>query len=241
MPDPNYIAVPPADPTPGQPGHFDHHIWLKVSALTLDSTIKTKIDERVAAHNQLASAFDTLAGEVGLAEDSTLVGTTDEQTLTSKNINGDTNTLTNLPGIEVNDLPVANVKKEAWTSYTPTLGGGWSGGSPAITGAYQRVGNTVKVWGKITTLGSMTLTSSPTFTLPFPAHASRAWSGNAVLVDNGTAKYSGEAFIEADSTTVAIMARGTSGVHTNLTSTVPFTWVTADSISWNVEYETDAA
>ena len=44
MSDPNYIDPAPADPVPGQPGHLDHHIWLKESALALDSEVKTLND-----------------------------------------------------------------------------------------------------------------------------------------------------------------------------------------------------
>lgn len=44
MSDPNYIDPAPADPVPGQVGHLDHHIWLKESAIALDSEVKTLSD-----------------------------------------------------------------------------------------------------------------------------------------------------------------------------------------------------
>ena len=87
----------------------------------------------------------------------------------------------------------------------------------------------------------MTLTTSPTFTLPFPVHASRSAEGHAVLTDNGTARYAGAAVAPANATVVTISSLGTAGILTDLTTTVPFTWVTADSINWSLTYETDAA
>ena len=85
MPDLNYIteAAPP-DPVPGQPGHFDHHTWLKAAAVILDATIKTKNDERVAAHNTLANAFEVLSGNIDIGEGSSIVGTIDAQVITNK-------------------------------------------------------------------------------------------------------------------------------------------------------------
>lgn len=44
MSDPNYIDPAPADPVPGQAGHLDHHIWLKESALSLDTELKSLND-----------------------------------------------------------------------------------------------------------------------------------------------------------------------------------------------------
>ena len=56
---------------------------------------------------------------------------------------------------------------DPWTTYTPTIGGGWTLGSGTITGNYIRIGKTVHVRiGWILGSGTKHASSSPTLSLP---------------------------------------------------------------------------
>ena len=163
-------------------------------------------------------------------------------TLTNKTIDGDDNTL--------QDIKATSIKKEAWTSYTPTVGGtGWSLGNGSVTGKYVRIGNTVHfavqmVWGTTTTGGSP---ASPTFTLPL--HANSASSAgllfNAALWDQNGALYFGYGHIDSgtwDKFTLYSTAAGSTYTSiSTVTNTIPTTWASTDIFTIHGTYETDAA
>ena len=152
-------------------------------------------------------------------------------TLTNKTIDGDSNTL--------QDIAASSIKKSAWTSYIPTVGGGWTAGTSTATGAYLRVGNTVHVRGKLVLGTSMALTSTPTLSLPLAVKSGVTFTGHAYLEDNGTTSY--VAVSEMWGSNAIIWGIGTNGSRFNLTSSVPFTWAVGDIVYFNGTYETDAA
>ena len=174
-------------------------------------------------------AASSLTGVTG-----SVVGTSQTQTLTNKTIDGDSNTLT--------DVSVDSIKHEAWDSYTPTLTG-WTGGTPTITGNYVRIGNTVHFKGSVTNLSGMSLSSTPTITLPpsLTHIGGETETINVLCTDIGSGNYAGQGYIVGSATTAVLYGLGTSGAYTNLTTSFPFTWAATDVLSWNGTYETSAA
>ncbi len=154
-------------------------------------------------------------------------------TLTNKTIDGDSNTL--------QDIAASSVKKEAWTSYTPTVGAGWTAGASTATGAYLRVGDTVHVRGKLVLGSGMALTSTPALSLPsgLTVKSGVLMTGGAYFDDTGTTAYVGVS--EFNGSWAIIWGIGTNGSRFNLTSAVPFAWAVGDIIYFNGTYETDAA
>jgi hypothetical protein len=128
----------------------------------------------------------------------------------------------------------------AWTSYTPTIGGGWTAGNSTVTAAYQQIGKTVHVrvsvaWGTTYTSSG---TNSPTFTLPVTAATSNASQSGILFCEDGTTRYMSAIVIT--STTVATgyrMITSSAGGLGPITATTPFTWSTGDAIRFNLTYE----
>lgn len=163
-------------------------------------------------------------------------------TLTNKTIDGDNNTL--------QDIAASSVKKEAWTTYTPVIGGtGWSLGNGSIVGKSVRIGNTVHfsiqiVFGTTTVAGS----SSLILRLPYKASstASAATIFQAAMWDVSAATlYPGSGHMDtSDYLGFSLYSINTSAayaVNGATTLTVPFTWAVNDVITVFGTYETDAA
>ena len=123
----------------------------------------------------------------------------------------------------------------AWTGSTsnPTLDNG------TLTGRYILRGNlclmsVALVWGSGTSGGS----GNWAFSLPFTAANNHAWFGPCTLRDAGTNSYPRIVQILAAGTTAVTFIQLDSGTNVStITATAPFTWATADSVSFNVEYE----
>jgi hypothetical protein len=129
-----------------------------------------------------------------------------------------------------------------WKTYSPAIGGtGWALGNGTVTGRYQRVGRLVNffasvVWGSTSTYGGSNLT----LTLPVAARTSNQII-NFRLVDVGTTTLVGSALTVSASATITPVVLGSAGTYVNeqagLTTTVPFTWVSGDSVSFSGTYE----
>lgn len=136
------------------------------------------------------------------------------------------------------NLSALHVPFEAWSTYTPTVSG-WTLGSGTVTGRYLQVGSTVHFDIKLT-LSSTTVSASPIFTLPSTAssnYSTYSQIGSATFIDASPATtYGGIARLNS-TTTVAALTLGTSLVHTNLSTTVPFTWANSDSVTVHGWYE----
>lgn len=125
-----------------------------------------------------------------------------------------------------------------WTAFTPTLSGGWALGNSTYDAAYTQVGRLIAFYAQIT-IGS-TATKGTGLTAALPVEAVIApYTINARFVDTGTASYPGVVGTTTTTTAVlaAILASGTYGQNANITSTVPFTWVTGDQIFYGGFYE----
>ena len=134
----------------------------------------------------------------------------------------------------------------AWTTFTATVSGtGWAIGNGTQTANYMRVGRLI-VFASETTWGSTSTFGSAALRLALPvaaADAERLASGcHATYIDAGTANYPGYV-LGVDASTVNLRAMGAASTYVDLpavVSTVPFTWVSGDSIWFSGVYEAAA-
>ena len=228
---------------------------------TTGTKIGTSTSQKLAFYNSTpivkpSGSIITALSNLGLVASPTLASTalsdtasiaylTSSQTLTNKTLTTPTiASFTNATHNHSNaagggTIPTSSITKSAWTSYTPTLGGGWTAGTSTATGAYERVGDTVHVRGKLVIGSGMALTSTPALSLPLAVKSGVTFTGHAYLEDNGTTSY--VAVSEMWGSNAIIWGIGTNGSRFNLTSAVPFTWAVGDIIYFNGTYETDAA
>ena len=130
----------------------------------------------------------------------------------------------------------------AWQSWAPTLSGGWANGNGTWTVAkYCKLGKTVFVKasftiGSTTTKGTNFLVSLP-FTAVTHANVNEA-AGLVYWTPAGIASV-GEIYV-VSTTTARAMAMKTDGAYLDLTqatATVPGTWATNNTITFNFSYE----
>lgn len=143
-------------------------------------------------------------------------------------------------------IPIAAVKQEAYTSFTPV----WTtaGTPPTQTGAtlsgrYARIGNTVfydskLIWGAGTAAG----TGIWRFTMPTSVSSfvtSDTIIGQAHGVDNGNNDYHGYALWKPANTAADIefYAGGGGGAMSSTSATSPFTWGSTDFLYIHGNYE----
>lgn len=199
-----------------------------------DAVTAASIASAASTASSALSAHEADTSTHGVA---TVAGLSETQVFTNKTIDGDLNTL--------QDIAASSIKKSAWTTYTPTLGGGWTLGAATITGRYQRVGNTVHVHVKLVLGAGMALISSPTFSLPFPCITlSDHWvTGTGLARDISPAGACMlQCLVSTGGTDLIIYGINPTyaGIQ-SLTGAVPFTWSTGDILTANITYETDAA
>lgn len=143
-------------------------------------------------------------------------------------------------GLTPADLTSGTGSSWAWQTWTPTFTG-MTGGTLNYS-KYIQVGKTVFYRWKYTLAGAG-ISASVTFTLPVTANADYSQDidmGNANYVDSGTQLYKGT--VTVSSVTVAFLrAMLVSGANivasSTLSSTVPFTWGSADYIIVTGSYE----
>jgi hypothetical protein len=127
---------------------------------------------------------------------------------------------------------------DAYTSYTPSLTG-ITLGNGTLTGKYMRLGKMCQ-GEAIVVFGSTTsVTGIPEIGLPFTSTTSTNNPIQCTLLDNGTAVYLGLSYLQS-ATTMRILTINTAGsyaVEAGVSSTVPFTWATADRINVNFCFE----
>ena len=133
----------------------------------------------------------------------------------------------------------------AWQDFTPTLSNGWANGNATTTGRYIQNGKLVTFYAQIV-LGSTTTkgASAMTVSLPVPAVAALTGSQGSLfsgsVLDAGIVEYITWP-IQASSTTLTIYPIKTDSTWMQLagavTSTVPFTWGTGDSVYYSGTYE----
>lgn len=131
----------------------------------------------------------------------------------------------------------------AWKSYAPSLANGWANGNGTWNAAYLQIGKMVFVRGRFT-FGSTTTKSANQLriTLPVSANTNSFFSSagglNFATAGGGTTNLTWCSVGGADYVIMnALVASGTYLLRQSLTSTVPATWTTGDSIDFNITYE----
>jgi hypothetical protein len=151
-------------------------------------------------------------------------------------------TATSLNTIESGISSVTNDVDSAWQSWTPSIGGtGWALGDAVAVGRYKQIGKTIIANASITfAAGSTFGAGNLTVSIPVTAvAASNQFVGLVRLVDTGTANFVGHAALGSTTTVTIFVGRAdaTYLAQSNVTSTVPFTWVSTDVLRYQIIYE----
>ena len=123
-------------------------------------------------------------------------------------------------------------------AYTPA----WTGitvGNGTNVGKYNIINKVIHVEGKLTFGSTTSITASaPSCTLPVASDSSFFCAGSLVFADSGVATYLAFPLI-IGSTAFYLFVQNfatTYGTEVAVTSTIPFTWGTLDSITWCFDY-----
>lgn len=130
----------------------------------------------------------------------------------------------------------------AWTSWAPTLSGGWANGNGTWTAHYAKLGKIVHVRGKFVVGSTTTKGTSLKFSLPFTANSNAVTTSSipvAYAVVAGSQVQTLFGFVDATTTgqLYALNASGTYLTRSTVTATVPATWATSDEIYFAFTYE----
>lgn len=126
-----------------------------------------------------------------------------------------------------------NNMQNPWTAWTPTLTN-LTLGNGTVTARYRLVGKTLD-WRFKFVLGSTSAVgSSPAFTLPNAPHSSYSTTadvlGRGTLLQSGITNRDSVARLSSGSTLI-LFAYSTTGAHSTITATAPWTWATGDALS----------
>lgn len=128
---------------------------------------------------------------------------------------------------------------QAWSSYTPTIAGGFTAGTTgaSVTGRFIQYGKTVIFRANVTLGTSFTMGSGFGVSLPVVASATNLVpvGAHARFVSTGNNVYFGGCSLTASSATGFVV--GTNGAAAALGYTAPFTWKATDTLEFAAVYE----
>lgn len=147
--------------------------------------------------------------------------------------------------IIVNDIIDLNTRAtvtdpfgSSWTSYTPTIGSGWTKGDGTTSGAYLRVGSLVVFYAKFV-IGNGTKGTGLGISLPI-ANAETAYEqiiGNCIFNYVGVDTYLGTAIADGTYAYAKYSVPDTTRiVPRDVTSTAPFTFRANDTVAVHGAY-----
>jgi hypothetical protein len=127
-----------------------------------------------------------------------------------------------------------------WTSYTPTFTN-LTVGNGTLDAKYLRIDNKLMFVRLQLDFGSTTsISGSVWLSLPSGSTSSKFVPTTCWYNDSGTASYTGVAYTSVSDTNIYLGAIKSDSTYTtvaNLSSTVPMTWATNDSIRFLITYE----
>jgi hypothetical protein len=127
----------------------------------------------------------------------------------------------------------------AWQTWAPTLSGGWANGNGTWNARYAQLGKTVFFSG-LFTLGSTTTKGTGLIcSLPVQMQSNLTHINASVRLDAAGAFTVGLA-VPNNTTSIQLYAENASGTYstrTQITTTVPGTWVTGNTFVFNGSYE----
>lgn len=167
------------------------------------------------------------------------VGTTTALTANATNISSPE--VSYLQGATSNIQGQFTAITNAWTTYTPTLGGTSAslGNGSVANSAYKQIGKTVQF--RITlVLGSTTNVSTTGLTLSLPPFTPISNSvGQCIATDTSASdRFAGEVLITTSGTAIPLVTPATAGTRSrNVETAVPFTWGSTDTLVISGTYE----
>jgi hypothetical protein len=128
--------------------------------------------------------------------------------------------------------------ESAWTAYTPTITN-LTLGNGVLVARYKKIGKTVFVEARVVFGSTTSISGSPIFYLPSNQNLPLNGRANVVILDSGANYFKG---MSADVSTnnfyiYAELASGSYVSYASISSTVPMTWATNDTISISFFYE----
>jgi hypothetical protein len=131
---------------------------------------------------------------------------------------------------------------KAWTSWSPTLSGGWANGNGVWSASYAQLGKIVIARGQFTVGSTTTKGTTMNISIPITAAAGQFTAAsippaNATVAGVNTHQLFG--FL-TNSTTLTMSAMNASATYltrSTITSAIPATWATSDQINFQVIYE----
>lgn len=199
-----------------------------------DSTVAASHDTgAVVQHSHAAVDFREANAHVNATSNvhgvsGSLVGTSEAQALSNKNLSSDTNTF---PPSLATATQLAAVG--AWQDYTPTLIGGGELGNGTLTGRYTQIGKTVHFRLLLNFGSSTTQTGVLVVSLPVVAAALRRPGMSSILTKSGGDIYFGYAFATATDA-VSVYGANATGV---VSGTYPFSFGIDDLVQVAGTYE----
>lgn len=131
---------------------------------------------------------------------------------------------------------------QSWTSWSPTLSGGWANGNGVWTASYAQLGQIVIARGSFVVGSTTTKGSVMTISLPVNAATGTATTTNIGLANatvGGSTVQQLSGFLTS-ATAFQMFVLNTAGTYltrASVTSTTPATWATSDNINFQVIYE----
>lgn len=131
----------------------------------------------------------------------------------------------------------------AWTTYTPTLNNVTLGSGYTLSAAYAQIGKTVIVQFYFALGATSAITGDVHFSLPInQASSNRSASvGTCVVTDSSpSTRYPGTVLLSGTPGFAFIRVGNAAGTYLTqvaVSSTIPMTWATADSISTTIIYQ----
>ena len=128
----------------------------------------------------------------------------------------------------------------AWTSWTPTLSGGWANGNGVWTAKYSQIGKRVIATGYFVVGSTTTKGTTLNVSLPVTAANLNNINGTAWCATTSSTGFAPLGVIPLTSTSIqlaSVNAAGTNAVWASVTTTAPITWATSSVLSFTAIYE----